>query len=337
MKRILLIVLAVVAVVFIIVFAFSGMASRSSNRSLDSFGAPSFGMGGGGAPQEDSGPIMEAPAAAQAPAYDAAGNAVKSVSSYGDTTQSQAAPDRMVIQTADMAIVVNDPQARMSEIASMAQSMGGYVVSSNIQQIDTSLGKKVPEASLMIRVPAEKLDQALAEIKEGAGDVLYENRSGQDVTNVYVDLQAQLKAKEAAEEQLLKIMDDAQKAEDVLAIYMQVQAIQTEIEQLKGQIKYYDEAAALSSVSVRLIAEESTQPITVGPWKPAGAAKDALEDLIRFVQNFVDFLIRFAIYVLPALILIVLPLLVLFLIGRAVYRRSRRAKVIVEEKDIEKQ
>jgi len=243
----------------------------------------------------------------------------------------------MVIQTADLAIVVQNPQARMSEIGKMAQDMGGYVVSSNIYQTSTNLGRQVPEANIVIRVPSEKLDEALALIKKDAGDVPYENRNGQDVTSAYVDLQAQLDAKEAAEAQLLKIMEDAVRAEDVLAVYMQVQAIQTEIEQLKGQIKYYEEAAALSSISVRLIAEESTQPIEIGPWTPSGAVKDAIEDLILFAQNFVDFLIRFAIYVLPALILIAIPLLIVFFIGRAIYRRTRRSKVAVEEKDIEKQ
>jgi hypothetical protein len=270
-------------------------------------------------------------------AYDATGNAVKSVESSSVTGQSQAVQERMVIQTADLAIVVQNPQVRMTEITKMANDMGGYVVSSNLYQTSTNLGKQVPEASIVIRVPSEKLDEALVLIKKDAGDVPYENRSGQDVTSAYVDLQAQLKAKEAAEAQLLKIMNDAVRAEDVLNTYMQIQAIQTEIEQLKGQIKYYDEAVALSSISVRLIAEEATQPIEVGPWKPAGAVKQAIEDLIIFAQNFVDFVLRFVIFVLPALILIAIPLFIVFLVGRAIYRRSRKSKVVVEDKDIEKQ
>jgi hypothetical protein len=336
MKRVLLIILAVVAVVAVLGLSFAGLASRNSqNRSLDTFGVPAIGMGGGGGAA-----ATEAPAAMEPPApdmaYDEAGNAVKSSESFSGASQG-VQQERIIIQTADMAIVVKDPQTRMSEIGKMAQDMGGYVVSSNLYQTSTSLGKQVPEATIVVRVPAEKLDEALALIKRGAGDVPYENRSGQDVTNAYVDLQAQLTAKEAAEEQLLQIMEDAVRAEDVLAVYMQVQSIQTEIEQLKGQIKYYEEAAALSSISVRLIAAESTQPIGVGPWKPAGAAKAAIEDLILFVQNFVDFLIRFMIFVLPALILIAIPLLIVFLVGRAIYRRSRKSKVVVEENDIEKQ
>jgi hypothetical protein len=117
----------------------------------------------------------------------------------------------------------------------------------------------------------------------------------------------------------------------VLNAYLQVQSIQTEIEQLKGQIKYLEESAALSAISVQLIAEASTQPIEVGPWKPEGAAKQAIQDLIFFFQNFVDFLIRFVLLTLPALILIAIPLFILYLIGRAAYRRVRRVRGNVDE------
>ena len=270
--------------------------------------------------------MEEMPAAA--PAFDSStgSDAVKNVDLFAQNGQ-----ERLVIRNADLAIVVQNPEERMADLASLATSLGGYVVSSNLYQSFTNLGKEVPEASIVIRVPAERLDEALAEIKEGAVDINYENVSGQDVTSIYVDLQSQLKAKEAAEQKLLEIMDEATRAEDVLAIYLQVQSIQTEIEQLKGQIKYYEESAALSSISVRLIAEESTQPIEVGPWKPEGAAKDAIEDLIFFLQNFAEFLIRFVIFTLTALILIAIPLYLVYLGGRALFRRYNRSKVVVEE------
>ena len=218
----------------------------------------------------------------------------------------------------------------MAEINALANEMGGYVVASNLYQSYTSFGTEVPEPTIVIRIPAERLDEALERIKDGAVDVEYENRSGQDVTNIYVDLQAQLTAKEAAEEKLLEIMDQATRAEDVLAIYLQVQQVQTEIEQLKGQIKYYEESAAMSSISVRLIAEEGTQPISIGPWTPEGAAKEAIQDLIRFAQNFAEFLIRLVLLILPALILIAIPLYLVYLLGRAVYRRVRRSREAAE-------
>ena len=318
MKRTLFIILAVITVFLIIGFAFSSFSMKSGATFSTVSRDLSYGMGGG-APAATEAPAMEAPA----PALDMANGAVEFYSPESQAVQPQ---ERLVIENADLAIVVKDPKARMAEINALANEMGGYVVSSNLYQSFTSLGLEVPEASIVIRVPAERLDEALAQIKEGAVDVPRENRSGQDVTNQYVDLQAQLRAKEAAEQKLLEIMDQAVRAEDVLAIYLQVQNVQTEIEQLKGQIKYLEESAALSSISVQLIAEEGTQPIEVGPWKPAGAAKEAIQDLILFFQNFVDFLIYFFLSILPALILIAIPLYLVYLIGRAAYRRIRRSR-----------
>jgi hypothetical protein len=319
MKRTLFIILAVVGVFLVFGLVFTSMSMRQSSSLVTE--SREFGFGGGASPDMQL-PAMEEPAAA--PAYDSAvvGDAYNS-----GAVQTQ---DRLVIENADLAIVVKDPKSRMAEITALANEMGGYVVSSNLYQSFTSFGMEVPEASIVIRVPADKLDEALTRIKEDAVDIQSENRSGQDITNLYIDLQAQLKAKQAAEAQLLEIMEQATRAEDVLAIYLQVQQVQTEIEQLKGQIQYYDEAVATSSISVRLIAEEGTQPISIGPWTPEGAAKDAIQNLILFAQNFVDFLINFALYVLPALILIAIPLFLVYLVGRTVYRRSRKSKVEVE-------
>jgi len=332
MKRPFLIIISVVVVFLLLGTAVTSMFSRggasptvvfNGNRSLG------FGGGGGGSASDAVGmapPATAAPAAIEAPAPQEAFGT--SASNIAPATQ-----ERLVIQNADLAIVVKDPKARMAEISKLATDLGGYVVSSNLYETYGSSGKQVPEATIVVRMPAAKLDDALTQIKEGVVEVQSENRSGQDVTNIYVDLQSQLKAKEAADKKLLEIMDQATKSEDVLAIYMQIQSVETEIEQLKGQIKYYEESAALSAVSVRLIAEEGTQPIQVGPWKPAGAAKEAVQDLINFTQRFSEFLIRFVIFTLPALILIAIPLTLVFLAGRAVYRRFRKPSV-VEEKEV---
>lgn len=254
-----------------------------------------------------------------------------------EATVASVATERMVIQNVDMSIVVADPKTRMDEIADMAVRMGGFVVSSNLYRSTYGPNQiEVPEGSMTIRVPAEKLDEALASIKENVVEVTYENRSGQDVTSQYVDLQSRLKAKQEAEKNLLKIMDTAEKAEDVLAIYMQVQNIQTEIESLKGQIQYYEEAAALSAISIRLVAEETVKPIEIGGWKLQGTANEAIQDLIRFTQGFTRFLIRFFLTILPALILIAIPAYLVFLGGRALFRKFRKSKAVVAVNEEEK-
>lgn len=326
MRRPIIIIISVI-VVFVLLGALATSFMRFGGAA-PSIVDQSYGYGGGGAPEMGVvAPSAEEPAQ---PTTDFYGPDIAKTGDMANSAGQVQVQDRMVIENADMAIVVTDPKARMAEIGKLASEMGGFVVSSNLYQSYTGTGMEVPEASIVIRVPSERLDEALDRIKEGAVDVDYENRSGQDVTSIYVDLQSQLKAKQAAEAQLLKILEKAETADDVLAIYLQLESIQTQIEQLKGQIKYYEESAALSSISVRLIAEEGTQPIEIGPWTPSGAAKDAVEDLIRFAQNFAEFLIYFVISVVPSLILIAIPLYLVFLGGRALFRRSRKANANVE-------
>ena len=330
MKRPILIILSVITVFILLGTSVMYLFGPRYGTTFSSVSSD-FGYGGGGAP-------TEAPAAVEAPMQRelfAAEDAARS--SVTNAVDQQAVQERLVIKNADLAIVVKDPAARMKQISDLAVEMGGFVVSSNLYQSYYGPNSiEVPEATVTIRVPSERLDEALERIKEGAVDIDYENISGQDVTSQYVDLQSQLKAKQAAEKKLLEILDQAQKAEDVLAIYLQVQTVQSEIEVLKGQIKYYEESAALSAIIVRLIAEEGAQPIEIGPWKPAGAVKDAIQDLIFFVQNFVDFLIRFVILILPSLLLIAIPVYVVYLAGRAVYRRFNKSKVEIEKVEEEK-
>jgi hypothetical protein len=245
--------------------------------------------------------------------------------------------DRLVIQNVDMRIVVPDPKIRMEEIGDLAVEMGGYVVASNLYQSQYGPNNiEVPGANMTVRIPSERLDEALEKIKEGAVKIEYENRSGEDVTNQYVDLESRLSAKRAAEKKLLEILEQAETTEDTLAVYSQLQQIQSEIEVLVGQMNYYRESAALSAVSIQLIAEETVQPIEIGGWKLQGTANDAVQDLIRFVQNFTQFLIRFVIFNLPVLILIAIPLYLAFLGGRALFRRYGKSKPEAEMKEDEK-
>jgi hypothetical protein len=328
MKRTLItIALTTVVVLTLVGIASSALFAPSStaNYALDR------GFGGGGGEPE----YYAAPSVAEAPAQPMMDIAKSAEQAANSATAVDV--NRLIIKNADLAIVVPDPGADMARISKLADELGGYVVSSNLSQSYYGPNSiEVPEVSLVIRVPVERLDEALAKIKETAVKVNYETTNSVDVTSDYVDLQSRLSAKQAAEKKLLEILEDAKATEDVLAVYAQLQMIQTEIESLKGQIKYYEQSAALSSISIRLIEEEGTQPIAIGPWRPEGAAKEALEDLVYFFQNFVDFLIRFVILILPSLILIAIPLLLAFLGGRALFRRFRKSSATMEEKVEEK-
>lgn len=332
--------LITIALTTVVVLTVVGLLSSSFNpigaALMTSRSSLNYGMGGGGAPDLYSAeqPAAPAPSVQTFGMPTDASKAADAISSTGNAPQAQQV--RKVIKNDQLSLLVKDPAQSMKDITALAEQLGGFVVSSNLYQ--TTYGPNnlyVPQAQIVIRVPADKLTDATDQIKKGAVEVQSENLSGQDVTDQYVDLQSRLTADQAAADQLTKIMQDATKSEDVLATFEQLRQIQSDIEVLKGQIKYIDQSTDTSEINVTLIAEQSAQPIEVGGWKLQGTAKDAVQDLISFLQNFTRFLIRFGLYVLPALVLLAIPLYLIFLGSRGIYRRvrkSRAARMQVEEK-----
>jgi hypothetical protein len=231
--------------------------------------------------------------------------------------------ERIVIKNARLEIVVDQPDKSMETIGQLAEQMGGFVVSANLYQSVLASGAEVPRASITVRVPAERLDEAIARIEEES-DRLPINKTidSQDVTSEYTDLQSRLRNLEAAEAQLTEILADANRTEDVLSVYNQLTQVREQIEIIKGQIKYYEQSAALSAISVELIANAAVQPITIGGWEPVGVAKDAIEALIQAMQVLATVAIYLILFLLPVLLVILLPI---YLIGRFLLRwRSRR-------------
>jgi hypothetical protein len=297
---------------FILVIATLLLGACATPRAATQVPSLSRNFGVGGAAPQEAGYAPDAPEQKA----DSAGRVT-----VVDATGKPTSQERIVIQNADLSIVVKDPETKMLEIGAMAQRLGGFVVSSNMGKTPISDNVSVSEGNISIRVPAKDLDTALNEIKAETVEVQNENRSGQDVTDKYVDLQSQLKAKQAAETKLYEILDKTEKAEDTLMVFNQLTQIQSDIEVLKGQINYYEQAAALSAISVRLIAEESIQPIQIAGWRPQGVARDALQALIDFFQGFVNFLIWLVIFILPVAAVIITLMALLWRLLRWFWRK----------------
>ena len=257
-----------------------------------------------------------------------------------DSGVNPAAVERIVIRNADLSIVVDEPADAMTSIGRMAERMGGFIVTSNMWKARNYNGVEVPEGNITVRVPAELLNQALDEIKaltnNTTQDVLNENITGQDVTEQYTNLNARLRNSEDAEEQLRTILDNATDTEAVLEVFNRLTEVREEIEVIKGQIKYYEESAALSAISVRIQAHEAVNPISVAGWKPSVTISKALQSLVNAFQAIVDGLIWIILFILPILLVLAIPVVIFFLIIRGLVRRNRRKKGIPQNVDVEK-
>jgi len=233
------------------------------------------------------------------------------------------AVERLVIKNASLDIVVADTPETMDAIGRMAEEMGGFIVTANLYQSQLASGVEIPRASITIRVPATRLDEALERI-EARSDRPVENKTinSQDVTQEYTDLQSRLRNLEATEAQLMRIMEDANRTEDVLRVYNELTRVREEIEVTKGRIQYFEQSARLSSITVNILPEEAVQPLSVGGWQPVGEARDAIQALINGLQILAKAAIWLGLFLIPTLVVILLPL---YLIVRALLRwRARR-------------
>jgi len=237
-------------------------------------------------------------------------------SSYSLTTE------RMVIRTANLDLIVPDTEQALERIQSLAEELGGYVVSLNTYQYEQGV-----QGSVTIRIPAESLDTALERVKELATTVRLESISGQDVTEEYVDLESRLRNLEAVEAQLLEFLDEAEDTEATLAVYEQLSATQEEIEIVTGRMQYLEDQAALSTITVNLTPDALAEPLEIGGWNLPGTVRGAIEALLGILEFFVKALIVFFITVLPALVLFAAPIVGLVLLIRWLVRlrRKRRA------------
>jgi len=303
-----------VAVIVSMLASCAALSPASSNRSCGS-GAQDMAVAPPAAPEMEKMAVEES-----APSADFSASGVSA--------------DRVVIKNANLSIVVTNPVVSMEAIGKLATGMGGFVVTSNLYKTTTNAGIEVPVANITIRVPVAQLDAALNQIKamvdDKEVDILSENVSGQDVTSEVTDLESRLRNLQAAEMQLLEIMDNAILTEDVIAIFRELTTVRGEIEVIQGQIKYYRESASLSAINVNLQAKAAVEPITIAGWQPGVEVQKALQALVNGGKYLVNALIWLVLFALPFLAVIFLPI---FFIVKAIRKRSQAKKIKEPKKE----
>lgn len=238
--------------------------------------------------------------------------------------------ERLVIQNASMEVSVADPAAAMQATADLATRLGGYVVSSTTWANTYYNEGTYRRGTITIRIPAESLEKTMQEIRLmsaiGQDGVISESISGQDVTSDFVDSESRLRNLEAAEEQLMVLMENTSDLEQTLAVFRELTSVREQIEVLQGHLNYLRESSDTSSISVTFVAEASLQPINVGGWQLDGVVKDAVETLVSNFRGLVNFLVRFGIVCLP--ILIPVGVVVYFIIKAIRKNKAKRSKKV---------
>jgi len=189
------------------------------------------------------------------------------------------AEERMIVRTGDMSLVVKDITTARDEIVQLAVKFDGYVVSSRIWGEEQDM-----RGSISIRVPDDRFEPALAELRNLAVRVTSESTTSQDVTEEYVDLESRLKNAEATESQYLALLEKATDVEDILSIYESLSRVRSEIEQIKGRMQYLERTSSMSLITTNLKPEATAKPLVRAGWSALEALKSAVRGIVIFGQ-----------------------------------------------------
>jgi len=296
--------------VFVLIVIALGLAGCAAAR------APQFARSDG---NSQSAVAPSAPAEGPQPSQTGA----KALESDSGALPALSDAERKIVRTADLAVVVTDAEPAIKSITDLTESAGGYVSESKAWREGEQL-----RAHITARIPAEQLDSVVEAIKKLGVRVERDNVTGQDVTEEYSDLNAQLTNLEATEKELRELLSEVrqrtQKAEDILQVYRELTTIRGEIERVKGRIQYLGNLTALATVSVDLIPDALAKPVVEPGWRPLETLRSAGRALVNSLKGIADVLIWLVVYLLPVLIVIAIPIVLVILLIRWAARRGRR-------------
>ncbi len=210
----------------------------------------------------------------------------------------KAAPRRrLVVRNGSVSLMIAEPAPVTEKIRALASRLGGYVESVRFSDDRAS----ARQASITIRVPAARYDEARLEV-QGLGErVVSEEDDARDVTGQYVDFESTLRNFHAEEAQYLEIMRRSGSMEETLAVAKELADVRGRIERTQGQLNLLAQQTQMASLSVTLRTEAVVQSADVR-WQPRAEIKAAFWNAADDLSVYANFLIA-VVFRLPVFVL----------------------------------
>jgi hypothetical protein len=212
-----------------------------------------------------------------------------SLEQQADASQAQPVPaERKIIRDATLTLEVEEPVKAAERVASIAESRGGFVVSSESRHESGARGGDVRSLHRSDSRARRAVRRGAPRHSRDGGRVTAEKVSGKDVTEEYIDLEARLRTQRALEAQLLDIMKTAREVSDAISVQKELTNVRTEIERVEGRRRFLESQSSLSTINVTL---QPPAPLvaTTGFFHSIG---EALGDGVDIAAAITLFLIR---------------------------------------------
>ncbi|MBI5825866.1 MAG: DUF4349 domain-containing protein [Chloroflexi bacterium] len=219
-----------------------------------------------------------------------------------------ASTTHMIIKSGEIKLLVEDSDTAIDRATQVVGDAGGYIISSRVWYQPYIDGENYKYATITIGVPVQQFERTLSRLRGLAVQVLDETASGEDVTDQFVDLQSQLTNLEATRERIKSFLADAKSVDEALRINQELSNIESQIEQIKGQMNYLQDRSAFSTITINfepvlpeILPTPTPTPQPEDPWKPGKTFEKAKESLIHSYQGIWEFLTWVFVAVLPVI------------------------------------
>ena len=226
--------------------------------------------------------------------------------------------EQRIIKTGEVSVEVANVSAAVGSVRAFVLELGGYVGGSQAGSSDEG-------ATLTLRVPAARFDEALERLRALDGEVVVEATRESDVTRQLIDLGARIANLEASEASYRVLLERAERIDDVLAVQSRLDGVRGEIEQLEAQLQDIEGDADLSTLTVSLIPVAEPVAEVTATWDAGSQFNAALASLVGIGQGLLNAVIWFGIVWLP--VLLVLSILALLAL-RGVLEVRRRLPLV---------
>ena len=163
---------------------------------------------------------------------------------------------RKIIRNGQMEFEVDSFDSAFMQINKIVAEEGGYVTSTDSEKLSNGKVK----GTVTVRVPPEHLDVLVLKLR-GLGDLKNQKIAAQDITKQYTDLESGLRAARTMEERLLDIIKNGKgEVKDLVEAEKQLGIYREKIEQITGELRYYENLVSLSTLNVTLFERDIKAP-----------------------------------------------------------------------------
>lgn len=178
-------------------------------------------------------------------------------------------------------------------------------------------------ATVSVRVPTDRLDEALNQFRASAVKVTSENLLGTDVTEQYQDLDQNLTTLRATRTKFEEILKKATTVQEILEVNREIISLEQQIDYATGQKMAISDNARLTKITLFLSTDELALPYTPNKvFRPDVIFKLAVRSLLSTVQSFAELVIWAGVYAL-----IWVPILIVFIIIKRRMRPNPKSRL----------